>query len=779
MLDDRALLLLSMALQGAVSLTFGLAFLGLWRGFQRPMALWWASAWLVYAVGVVFAGLGIGLRFGAGWPPVGLALLALPLQLGVMLFRAVTDSLTEPSASRARRYVTAAVAIFVIVVTVRQIEAWGVTPLPTAIGPFILPRLLMGVSYAWVAWPLRRVARRRWAEGVGLMAIALVGLSLRMFAAVGFEVWQIAHGARNHPENPVLTIAQVCLLIVFGVATALVLVEAERRDAVQAAHTMQTTADALRASEHERHGAEDALRETEERMRFALERSNVGVWEHQGGSDRLFWSDTLTRMHGLTPATYGGRLTDFLACVQPTERASVAKSLADAVAAGDRELTVEYHTKWPDGTEHGLSTTAHYTYSPAGTLVRGAGVTVDVTTQRSLEARLRQAEKMEAVGRLAGGIAHDYNNMLNVILGYGELVLNELPAGDRHRADLEEMMHAARRSAALTHQLLAFGRKQVLFPRVLRLAEVVHGVAPMLGRLVGESIDLRTTARDDGRVRVDAGQIEQVIVNLVINARDAMPHGGRLTIDTADTIVDAAFEQPHLRPGTYVTLAVSDTGVGMDAETRRRAFEPFFTTKDAGLGTGLGLASAYGVVAQSGGHITVASEMGHGTTFTVYLPRVENVVGEQRESGPPMAAVRGGSETILLVEDEPGVREFANRALKLLGYRVHAYADSAQALAFAADESSGVIHAVVSDVVLPGISGPAMVSRLKRTRHDLRVLYVSGYASEAISMRVAEDADVGFLPKPFTAHEIGGRVRDVLDAPRINAPGAPTAAVRG
>jgi two-component system cell cycle sensor histidine kinase/response regulator CckA len=512
--------------------------------------------------------------------------------------------------------------------------------------------------------------------------------------------------------------------------------------------------------------AEKARREAEERMRFALEVSNVGVWEHHGGNDRVFWSDTLARLHGLTLDTFGGRLDDFLACVHPDERDSVSGAIGKAIVTHQRKLTVEYRAVWKDRTEHRLTTTAHYAYDAEGGLVRGAGVTVDVTEQRSLEARLRQAQKMEAVGRLAGGIAHDYNNMLNVIMGYGELVLDGLRADERHHADVGEIMKAARRSATLTQQLLAFSRKQVLSPRVLQLNDVVNGVAPMLRRLLGESIDLRSVLNGQGRVQVDAHQIEQVMVNLVLNARDAMPEGGRLTIETKDVTVREASGDEHLgvRPGRYAVVSVADTGIGMDAETRSQVFEPFFTTKGVGLGTGLGLASAYGVVEQSGGHISLTSEVGQGTTFTIYLPRMEYAAGHDGDSEltTPSAAVRGGNETILLLEDETGIREFSSRVLQRLGYEVYAHSDPSQAIAFAADRSR-VIDLILSDVVLPGMNGPAMVDCIRKDRPGAKVLFISGYTSDTIGHRLSPASGEWFLPKPFGGLELARAVREALD----------------
>jgi len=515
----------------------------------------------------------------------------------------------------------------------------------------------------------------------------------------------------------------------------------------------------------ERQRAEQALREAEERMRFALEVSHVGVWQHEGAGDRVFWSDELALMHGVKPGTFGGYLADFLATVHPDERDGVQSAIGQAIVGQRRELTVEYTTVWPNGTEHRLSTTAHYTYGPSGDLRRGAGVTVDVTEQRSLEDQLRQAQKMEAVGQLAGGVAHDFNNMLNVIIGYADVMSGQLAADDPHRSDLQEIVKAAKRSAALTQQLVAFSRKQILQPRVLQLRDVVDGMTPMLRRLLGEAVDLRTMTSERGRVKADAGQLEQVLVNLILNARDAMVDGGTLTIETADVVVDdgASRQDPNLPAGPYVMIAVSDTGIGMDSPTRRRVFEPFFSTKGQGRGTGLGLASVYGVVKQSGGHITVRSELGRGSTFTIYLPPTYDSP-ESGRGGLAEAPVRGGVETILLVEDESALLDFGRKVLEQYGYAVHAHNDPNEAVRFASSFTGG-IQLIVSDVVLAGLSGPTMVARLRQLGMEAPVIYVSGYTAEAIVRHITPGTGVSFLPKPYSSLDLARKVRDALDAP--------------
>jgi PAS domain S-box-containing protein len=391
----------------------------------------------------------------------------------------------------------------------------------------------------------------------------------------------------------------------------------------------------------------------------------------------------------------------------------------------------------------------------------------DMSERRRLEEQLRQAQKMEAIGRLAGGVAHDFNNLLTVITGYCELLLQDLPAGDAAREEVLEIQRAAGAASTLTSQLLAFARRQVQQPRVLDLNRVVASAERMLGRLLGEDVVLSVSlAPDLGRVRADPTQVEQVLLNLAINARDAMPRGGRLTVETANAVMDEGYVAGHrgASPGRYVMVAVSDTGVGMDAETRARLFEPFFTTKAPGKGTGLGLATVYGIVKQSGGFIWVYSEPGLGTTFKVYLPRVDAEPEESPPRSSPQATARG-HETILVVEDSPGVRRVAREALERNGYTVLEASDGPAALATAA-RHPGPIHLLLTDVVLPGLGGPGLARALGETRPELRVLYTSGFSAEASAGHGVIEPDAHYLPKPFAMAALLQKVREVLDLPR-------------
>jgi PAS domain S-box-containing protein len=391
----------------------------------------------------------------------------------------------------------------------------------------------------------------------------------------------------------------------------------------------------------------------------------------------------------------------------------------------------------------------------------------DLTEHKKLEEQFRQAQKMEAVGRLAGGVAHDFNNLLTVITSYSELLLGDLESTDPRRADLEEIRKAAAGAAGLTRQLLAFSRQQVLEPRVLDLNAVVTGAGNMLQRLIGEDVALVTVlAPNLGRVRADPGQLEQVIMNLAVNARDAMPEGGKLTVETANMELDGAYTAEHtpVTPGPYVLLTVSDSGVGMDEETQRRIFEPFFTTKAIGKGTGLGLATVYGIVKQSEGFIWVYSEVGHGTTFKIYLPRVDERADAAQQATALPESVRG-TETVLLAEDAAAVRAVARQVLERNGYAVLEAPNGRTALDLAV-KHRGPIHLLVTDVIMPEMSGRQLAERLKEPRPELKVLFVSGYTDDAIIRHGILEPGIAFLQKPFSPESLARKVRELLDSPQ-------------
>ena len=391
----------------------------------------------------------------------------------------------------------------------------------------------------------------------------------------------------------------------------------------------------------------------------------------------------------------------------------------------------------------------------------------DVTERRALEQQLRQSQKMEAVGRLAGGIAHDFNNLLMVISGYSEFLLERLGTDPNLRGPAQEIGSAAERASSLTRQLLAFSRKQMLAPKVVNLNDVVGDNLKMLTRMIGEDIDLvMTPAEQLWPVRADAGQIEQVVMNLAVNARDAMPSGGKLTIETSNVTVGDDLARLHtpLRPGDYVMISISDTGNGMDAETQSKIFEPFFTTKGP-KGTGLGLSTVYGIIKQSGGYIWVNSEIGKGTTFKIYLPRVASVGEVTAQVAAPIrfSKVEPGTETILLVEDEANLRYLARQYLEKQGYKVIEAADGAVAMQIAVAHE-GIIHLLLTDVIMPGMNGAELAQRISEIRPNVKVLYMSGYTENVIGHNGTLDAGIRLLQKPFNLRDLKNKVREVLDA---------------
>ena len=389
---------------------------------------------------------------------------------------------------------------------------------------------------------------------------------------------------------------------------------------------------------------------------------------------------------------------------------------------------------------------------------------IDITERKKLEEQLRQSQRMESVGRLAGGIAHDFNNLLTVVTGYSELLLGQLAGDSPLRKDLEEIKRAGERAASLTQQLLAFSRRQVLQPKVLVLNEVVSRMEKMLRRLIGENVELRSNPGAElWSVKADPGQVEQVLVNLVVNARDAMPGGGKLVIETGNAILDEEYSRGHLpvQPGHYVMLAVSDTGVGMDEKTMSRIFEPFFTTKESGKGTGLGLSTVYGIVKQSGGYIWAYSEPGKGSTFKVYFPRTEDRAEDQPKATPPVEDLRGGN-TVLVVEDEESIRKFACAVLGGYGYRVLEARDGEDALRVAG-EHEVEIGLLLTDVIMPGMGGRELYDRISEQRPAIKVLFMSGYTDDAIVHHGVLDAGTSFLQKPFSAISLARKVKEVLE----------------
>jgi PAS domain S-box-containing protein len=499
----------------------------------------------------------------------------------------------------------------------------------------------------------------------------------------------------------------------------------------------------------------------------------------ENSADGIVTTDTHGRITSFSPGAedlFGRRGADVLGhriAAHYQGGFEEARAIMQRLRADQRITEYETAIRRPDGSSVPTSAAMSLLRGADGTIVGTLGVFRNITERRQTEDALRHSEdqvrqlqKLEAIGRLAGGVAHDFNNLLTIILGRAEMMLLQLPQSDPLRRDLELTHSTAQRAAALTRQLLAFSRKQMLDPKVLDPNAVVAGMASMLARLIGEDIDFAYRPGPDvGYIRADPNQLEQVIVNLVVNARDAMPGGGRITIETAnvDLAEPNASERHEVVPGMYVMLGISDTGVGMDAATRARIFEPFFTTKALGKGTGLGLSTVYGIVKQSGGGISVYSEPGEGTSFKIYLPRVEAPGADPEEPQPVAAAF--GDETILVVEDQDDVREFVREILTGYGYRVLDACDPTEALLIA-DRHPEPLHLVLADVVMPQMNGRELADQLTSRRPELKVLFMSGYAETAIVHHGRLDPGTVFIQKPFTPAVLAGKVRALLDAAR-------------
>jgi two-component system cell cycle sensor histidine kinase/response regulator CckA len=502
------------------------------------------------------------------------------------------------------------------------------------------------------------------------------------------------------------------------------------------------------------------------RESFALGAARMGLWEVDLVTQQITWSQSMAPLYGLTEQEAPTTRSGFVGLIHPDDRDRVDAALTLCMVDGTGH-EMEFRVVWPDGSLHWLAGRAHVHHDATGKPERMIGIALDISERKSLEEQFRHAQKTEAVGQLAGGVAHDFNNILTAILLYTSMVLDTFDPADERRADLAEVVNAGKRATALTRQLLAFSRKQVLQPTSIDLNALVLGMQPMLGRLIGEQVELVSMLAPDIRnVRADHGQIEQVLLNLAVNARDAMPEGGRLAIETANVELDGSFQQDVvIQPGAYVMLAVSDSGIGMDESTRGRLFEPFFTTKAVGMGTGLGLATVYGIVKQSGGYIWVYSEPGKGATFKVYLPCAVAEAGLETLSIPPLLRATAGTESVLIVEDELAVRMLMRRILENVGYHVVDAASPQDALALH-EQSDGVFDLLLTDVIMPGLSGPRLFETLSRRQPGLKVLYVSGYADDTLGRQGELEPGVHFVEKPFTAQALYKGVRDVLDADR-------------
>ncbi len=511
--------------------------------------------------------------------------------------------------------------------------------------------------------------------------------------------------------------------------------------------------------------AEQGLRASEEKYRT--------LFEHSPIPNFLFDQDSLRflAVNDAALRSYGYSRDEFLAMslrdvlLPENVRAAVEQILA--MREGASSPGPQKHRR-KDGGVIDVELSVH-TFGFGG---RPSMLTMaqDVTQRNRMEGQVRQAQKMDAIGNLAGGVAHDFNNLLSIILSYSHMLASGLKDGDPMRDDLEEILGAGRRAADLTRQLLAFSRQQILQPKIVDLNGIIGGVTKMLRRLVGEDVELTVVSGAElGAVKADPGQIEQVVMNLVVNARDAMPGGGKLTIETASVELDASYAAAHadVHPGRYVMLAVTDSGTGMDARTRERIFEPFFTTKEKGKGTGLGLSTVFGIVQQSGGHIWVYSEVGEGTTIKVYLPHADPGSLVAVETAPE-SRTRRGSETILLVEDEEPVRLLARTILERHGYHVLEAQGGGDALLIC-EQHTAKIHLLLTDVVMPRMSGRKLAERLGVVRPEMKVLFMSGYADNAVVRHGVLDSDVAFLQKPITPETLTLKVREVIESGAVRA----------
>jgi two-component system cell cycle sensor histidine kinase/response regulator CckA len=622
----------------------------------------------------------------------------------------------------------------------RQRLGEGLSGRVAASGQPLLASTRTAAEYAAAAEP----PYRSFLERLGITTSITVPLKCRG------KVLGVANLIRNSPDRPY---GEDDLAFVGTIADHAALAIANARS-YAAEHASRAAA--VRAN--------DALRDSEEAHRLLFEASPLPLFVYDVETFApLAVNEAALQLYGYRHDAFMGLNVSTLAVATPEEVRTTLASWGDAPASG----TSRYRRQ--DGSE----LVAEYATRALPFAGRRARITVlkDITAQRlgeealrRTEEQLRQSQKMEAVGRLAGGVAHDFNNVLSVILSYADLLLMDLRPGEPMRDEVEEIGKAAQRAAELTRQLLMFSRQQVLAPRVLDLNDVLTNMDKMLQRIVGADVDLVSRPTPSlGRVLVDPSTIEQVIMNLVVNARDAMPTGGQLTMETADVVLDETYARAHLgvKSGPHVMLAITDTGTGMDRATLTRIFEPFFTTKAAGQGTGLGLSTVFGIVQQSGGSVWVYSELGRGTTFKIYFPRVDRPLDVVRPAVPP--ATLRGSETILLVEDDDQVRAVARGILSRCGYHVIEARNAGEALLHS-ESHPGRIHLLVSDVVMPQMSGPELAKRLARARPDMRVLCMSGYTDDSIVRHGVLEAHMAFLQKPITPESLTAKVREVLES---------------
>jgi PAS domain S-box-containing protein len=604
-----------------------------------------------------------------------------------------------------------------------------------ALGRVFDPAVLRQVDYHYVLFPFVIWAALRFgARGASLMTLTVSAV------AVGHTI----HGGGPFAGASAMeTLIEVTCYLAVVAVTGLVLAAAVR---------------------WERHQATKALMQSEKQLRRALEAARMGSWFWSVQDNRLSWDDNLRQLYALSPEERVATHQEFLERVHPDDRTSVDSAMEKVLKEGG-DLDYEFRVLLPDGRVRWIANQGEVRRDEQGRAVYMTGVSSDVTERRVAEDRLRQAHRMESVGRLAGGVAHETNNQMSIVLGSADFILQRPDVPEAVRADVEFIRKAAERTAAVTAQLLAFSRRQILKPELLDLNAVVTGWEPVLRRIMGEDcvVKLRLST-EPALVRADPGQLEQVLLNLALNARDAMPRGGRITVETFRTELTGAYARSRpataIRPGDYAVLAVSDTGHGMDKETLSHIFEPFFTTKGVGQGTGLGLSTVYGIVKQSDGYVWVYSEPGQGTTFKIYLPLKTGAVPATRRDSAPLRSRAG--ESILLVEDDAPVRSMMRRALEGAGYGVLEAGGAAEALDILA-RTSGRISLVLTDVVMPGVSGRELADRIAELIPGTPVLFTSGYTDGEIVRRGLLEPGVAFIQKPLTPAALVRAVRERLE----------------
>jgi signal transduction histidine kinase/ActR/RegA family two-component response regulator len=509
--------------------------------------------------------------------------------------------------------------------------------------------------------------------------------------------------------------------------------------------------------------AHTALKKSHEQTHFALAAARIGIWEIDLATGNMLCSASMHLLHRLPGGSLPETCDDFVDLLHKDDREAVRRVLQGNTPGHD-EFDIQYRANGPGGSLHWNEGKGRLIRDGAGNAVSVLGVSIDVTDRNRLESQFRQAQKMEAIGQLAGGVAHDFNNLLTAIIGHAELLLMDMDAKAEPRADVNEILKAADSAAQLTRQLLTFSRHQVMQPDVIDANVVIRDTKQLLTRLIGERITLVTDlASDLDPVKVDGAQLQQVLMNLVVNSRDAMPQGGTLSIASANTDLDEDYAAEHttVTPGRHVLISVSDTGMGMDAATQARLFEPFFTTKALGKGTGLGLATVYGIVKQSGGHIYVYSEPGHGTTFKIYLPSATESITTARKELAPAPRIASGGETILVVDDNEPVRIVAQTILERMGYQVLTVGSGQEALQ-TLERTQPRPHLILTDVILPGMTGPELYREVSALYSDIRVIFTSGYSPDAIAPHTELQRGVLFVEKPYNASKLASTVREAL-----------------